>query len=189
MGEFAIIFGSPLIPPDSNPHHPNLKPSKNLSPKKKKKKSLLIPSRSPSLPPPLLLVDSHRHPRSDLRRNYHARLASGLAGLGKLEDFLMVSETALASSGGDASRFVSDLDMGMVWAGVLGVMRNGDLEAVVGFLGRVERLGIPIRSLVDGSAMAALVRECRLLVEGGRLEEFVVLMEILSGAETNTALS
>ncbi|KAK1286156.1 Pentatricopeptide repeat-containing protein [Acorus calamus] len=181
MGEFAIIFGSPLIPPDSNPHHPNLKPSKNLYPKKKKKKSLLIPSRSPSLPPPLLLVDSHRHPRSDLHRNYHARLASRLAGLGKLEDFLMVVETALASSGGDVSRFVSDLDMGMVWVGVLGVMRNGGLEAVVGFLGRVERLGIPIRSLVDESAMAALVRECRLLVEGGRLEEFVVLMEILSG--------
>ncbi|XP_058098276.1 pentatricopeptide repeat-containing protein At5g02830, chloroplastic isoform X5 [Magnolia sinica] len=136
--------------------------------------SFLLPSHHPSLnrtktsaserPWPFLLHNARSllMPGHGTRLKYYATESS------------MVAESLLASTS-------SPVDVKLMSAGISGSLREGKIRAIVEILGRVEKLGICPLSLFDGSARELLRLECCRLVDGGRLDEFVELVEILAG--------
>lgn len=168
MADAAILISSSLLKPSSTPaNRPNASPNPNPNPKlllSNVRRDLTGPHRSSSPPP-----DSTRR-----LLKYYSRLASKLAGDGKLRDFLMIAESVLTS---DAAR----VNTKMVAAGVREVLTEGRLDEVLEFLNGAVRLGICPLSLFDEVAVEALGAECRRFVEARRLEEFDELMETLAG--------
>lgn len=92
----------------------------------------------------------------------------------------MIAESFLATET-DPSRFIDFVNVELVSAGISRFLGDGKLRTVVEALGKIEEMGIRPSSLLDGSAKESLARECRKLVDGGRIEEFVALMESLAG--------
>ncbi|CAA7406282.1 unnamed protein product [Spirodela intermedia] len=114
---------------------------------------------------------------------YYAALASKLAGSGRLQDFLMIAESVLASDAVSAgqSQFVARLDTRLVSKGLSSILRRGELEEVMEFLTSVDKLGIRPSALFDNVAAEDLAVQCRRLVHNSRVEEFVHVMETLAG--------
>ncbi|XP_078435557.1 tetratricopeptide repeat (TPR)-like superfamily protein isoform X2 [Wolffia australiana] len=114
---------------------------------------------------------------------YYAALASKLVGNGRLQDFLMIAESILASDAVSAgqSLFVARLNTRLISRGLSAILRRGELNEVIEFMGNVDKLGIRPSALFDNVAAEDLAVQCRELIHEGRLAEFVNLMEILAG--------
>ncbi|CAM8961795.1 unnamed protein product [Rhodiola kirilowii] len=109
-----------------------------------------------------------------------SELASNLAGDGRLEEFLLVVE-GVVGSGMDVSLFVAGLSVDRVAKGIGGVIGKGKVWDFVGFLRRVEVLGISALKLFDKNCKQILAEECHRMVKVGKVEELVDLMEVLAG--------
>lgn len=92
----------------------------------------------------------------------------------------MIAESVLATDT-YPSRFLDFVNVELVSAGISRFLGDGKLRTVVEALGKIEEMGIRPSFLLDGSAKESLASECRKLVDGGRIEEFVELMESLAG--------
>ncbi|KAL5994209.1 hypothetical protein ACLOJK_035081 [Asimina triloba] len=90
-----------------------------------------------------------------------------------VDDFLREFDALLASSSAaDSYMLLSEA--------LLRFLRAGQLPAVAEVLNRVEKLGVCPLSLFDGAAMEMLAKECCRLVDAGRVDEYVELVEILA---------
>lgn len=193
MRELEVLIGSSLaFPPHTSPSRPHL-PRRSHQ---RRRRSNPLPLTNPWPPNPKpashspLLYDARRnlavpssaHGNRSLLK-YYAALASKLAGAGRLEDFLMVAESVLASDvvAAGSSQFVARIDTELVSRGLSAVLRRGELGEVLEFLGRVEKLGIRPSALFDNVAAEDLADQCRRLLHRGEVVEFVELMETLSG--------
>lgn len=174
--QLLITASSILLPPNPSPNP--------LDPKSYALKRFTLLPKKPCPPPPSpgppLLSNFSRHPPPGLRLRYYADLASKLASAGRIDDFLMIAESFLATET-DPSRFIDFVNVELVSAGISRFLGDGKLRTVVEALGKIEEMGIRPSSLLDGSAKQSLASECRKLVDGGRIEEFVELMESLAG--------
>ncbi|KAJ4970444.1 hypothetical protein NE237_003543 [Protea cynaroides] len=138
-------------------------------------------SRSPCAPL-LMNVGQDLTSRQGRHLKYYADLASKLAEDGRLEDFLMIAESVLVSgSGTESLQFAASLNFKLVSAGILGFLHQGRMQTIVEFLNKVQKLGLCPSVLLDESAKEFLRLECRRLLDAGKLEEFVDLMDILAG--------
>ncbi|XP_072984153.1 pentatricopeptide repeat-containing protein At5g02830, chloroplastic [Typha latifolia] len=186
MAESTLILSSSSS--SSSSSSPLLHPNRSASSLPRRRRHLRPP------PKPLLsdvrrdlASSSNPASSSDLstRRllKYYARLASKLAGSGRLREFLMLAESVLTSEAvaNESPQFAARLSPRLISEGIASVLRRGNLEAVLDFVKDAERLGICTPALFDESAMGALAVECRRLVDQERLEEFVGLMETLAG--------
>lgn len=181
--QLLITASSILLPPNPTPNPPNPKPYPL-------KRSTILPKKScppPPSPDPPLLSHVRHHPQLGRRLQYYADLASKLASTGRIDDFVMISESVLAA-GTDPSQFLDFVNVELISAGISRFLEHGKLRTVVEALGKVERLGIRPSSLLDGSTKESLVRECRRMVDGGEMEEFVELMESLAGNGADSLL-
>lgn len=84
-------------------------------------------------------------------------------------------------SGAEPSRFLGAVNVGLVSNGISAALREGKLQTVCDALGRMEKLGLCPSVLFDQGARELLIRECRLLVDDGKIEEFVEITESLAG--------
>ncbi|MQL77329.1 hypothetical protein Taro_009722, partial [Colocasia esculenta] len=195
MRELDVLIGSSLAFP---PRHSPSIPRRRYQPQRRRRKpSHATPWRpNPSTHPlprsPLLydvrrdLIVSSSNACAEANRGllkYYAALASKLAGSGRLEDFLMVAESVLASDAVAAgnSQFVARIDTELVSRGLSAVLRRGELGEVMEFLGRVDKLGIRPSALFDRVAAEDLADQCRRVWRCGEVEEFVGLLETLAG--------
>ena len=114
---------------------------------------------------------------------YYASLASKLAGGGRLQDFLMIAESVLASDAVSAgqSQFLARLNTRLISRGISSILRRGELNEVMEFLRSVDNLGIRPSALFDNLAAEDLAVQCRELMHCGRVEDFVQVMELLAG--------
>ncbi|KAA8518814.1 hypothetical protein F0562_016412 [Nyssa sinensis] len=183
MRDLLVIFGSSIvIPPNPTPPNPRNKPKPSFPAK-------LSPPSNPSPPstssaafrPPLLSTGrwnlTSRRP-SGLK--YYSDLASKLAENQKLEEFLMVAESVVAS-GVEPSNFVRLLNIELVSVGIARILGEGKVWSVVEVLSSAQRLGIGPMELFDGFATEALAHESRRILTCGEVEEVVDLMETLQG--------
>lgn len=69
----------------------------------------------------------------------------------------------------------------MIAKGIASVLREGGVKEVLDFLRGADKLGICSEEMFNESAKDVLAAECGRLVEEGRLEEFVGLIETLAG--------
>ncbi|KAK2977612.1 hypothetical protein RJ640_007248 [Escallonia rubra] len=177
-----LILGSSIFIP---PHRPSTTPTATSRP------SLHAPTTKPPPPPPSTSSSPPRPPllstvRWDLafhrphRLRYYAVLASNLASEGKFQDFLMLAESVIVS-GVRPSQFVELLRIELASAGIVRVLREGKPWSVIELLIGAEKLGIDSVKLFEGSAMAALARECRRIAKCGGMEELVGIIETLAG--------
>lgn len=176
MASFATVSASSSAVLSPTSAASNKKPSPPRSRK---------PPRRPAPKP--LLADVHlatpRHnndsdaPDRHLPKHY-ARLASKLAKSGKLRDFLMIAEGVIAAG---FPQFVARIDPRITSKGIVSLLRDGSLAEVAEFASEAARIGLCPASLFDESALEALRLECRRLLDDGRLEQCVELMETLAG--------
>lgn len=119
---------------------------------------------------------------------HYANLASKLVLSGRLNEFLTIAESILTSdaiTAAESSGFIDRIEEKIFSEGISAVISDGRLADVLDFLGRADRLGIRPLPLLAGSAIRAFEAESRRLMNQGRLEEFVRLMEILAGMLTS----
>nr|AYM00956.1 pentatricopeptide repeat protein [Salvia miltiorrhiza] len=177
----SILASATLLPPSATPsgnyhrrhHHSTTstptKPRPNHNPKQKPQ----IPASSP------LLSSSRWTNRQSLA--YYSKLASKLAEDGKFEDFLMIAESVV-SSGVKMSEFLALLKSEHLVSGIVRVLRDGNLDSVVGTLfNGIRKLGVEPVGLFDAVAIESLKAECRRLLKGGEVERLVSLMEMFAG--------
>ncbi|XP_059646945.1 pentatricopeptide repeat-containing protein At5g02830, chloroplastic isoform X2 [Cornus florida] len=184
MRAVLVIVGSSIVvPPNSNPnpqhhrsHKPSLPTTTFLSPPKPSSSSSSATSRPPLLSTVRWDLDSRR--RSRLK--YYADLASRLAENKRLDEFLMIAESVLAS-GVEPSTFVSLLSVDAVSAGIAKSLGHGKIWSVIEVLTSVRNLGIRPVQLFDYFAMEALANECLRIVSFLEVQEVVDLMETLAG--------
>ncbi|XP_073283378.1 pentatricopeptide repeat-containing protein At5g02830, chloroplastic-like isoform X2 [Primulina huaijiensis] len=130
-----------------------------------------------SIPP--LLSSSRRDKRQSLV--YYAELASKLAEDGRFEDFLMVSESMVAS-GVKASEFSALLDAKSVARGVARMIRERKFDSVVELVfNGIRKLDIEPVQLFDGIAVDAIRGECGRMLKCGEVDQIVDLMVTLHG--------
>ncbi|XP_042512454.1 pentatricopeptide repeat-containing protein At5g02830, chloroplastic [Macadamia integrifolia] len=195
MRELVIVGSSLLLPPNPTPSHrypisSKYKPSPLSSISHSPAKSTcLSPDRTAGADAgtrpartPLLMNVGQDLTRQGRHLKYYADLASKLVEDGRLEDFLMIAESVLVSgSETETLQFAASLNIKLVSAGILRFLRQGRVQTVVEFLNKVQKLGLSPSALFDESAKEFLTLECRRLLEAGKLEEFVDLMDILAG--------
>ncbi|KAK6146967.1 hypothetical protein DH2020_017879 [Rehmannia glutinosa] len=174
----SILASATVLPPSATtPHrHRRLSTSTTTNPRPKSNPKLK-PQISTSSP---LLSSSRVDNRQSLM--YYTELASKLAEDGRFEDFLMISETVVAS-GVKPSEYLAFLNANNVSSGIAaGMLVERKLSSVVEMLfNGVRKLGIEPVQLFDGVAMESLSGECRRLLKCGEVEQLVSVMEILAG--------
>ncbi|KAG6499882.1 pentatricopeptide repeat-containing protein At5g02830, chloroplastic-like [Zingiber officinale] len=176
MSSLAAVSASSSAVLSSTSAASNRKPSPPRSRKPPRR-----PAKKPLLADVRLAAPRHNNdsdaPDRHLLKHY-ASLASKLAKSGKLRDFLMIAEGVIAAG---FAQFVVRIDPRMISEGIVCLLRDGSLAEVVEFASEAERIGLCLASLFDESALEALRLECRRLLDDGRLEQFVELMETLAG--------
>ncbi|KAL6648330.1 hypothetical protein ACP70R_012554 [Stipagrostis hirtigluma subsp. patula] len=110
---------------------------------------------------------------------YYARVASNLAGAGRLRDFLLAAEGLRAAAGDDAS-FAARISARLLSRGVAAALRDRGLPHVLEFLRDAERVGVPAAEMLDADAADAVGAACRMLLEERRMPEFVEVVEALA---------
>ncbi|PIA32059.1 hypothetical protein AQUCO_04600019v1 [Aquilegia coerulea] len=138
-----------------------------------------LSSRSSSFSRAPLLLKSFESKSCPSNSNYYGDLASKLAQQGKLEEFLMIAETVLVSN--PSSVFVASLNIKFVSLGVSTLISNDKLELVIGFMNRIQKLGINPSIMFDKSVMKLLAFKCRQLVKARKLKDAVDFIETLAG--------
>ncbi|KAG9453301.1 hypothetical protein H6P81_006205 [Aristolochia fimbriata] len=125
--------------------------------------------------PPLLSTVSH-----STHLKFYANLASKFLQTNRLQDFLMILES-VSGFASHSSEFVDAMDFSVVSAEITELLRQGKLRSVLEVLGELKKLGVPPITLFDGPALDVLKAVCRRVLQEGRLEEFVEVVEALSG--------
>ncbi|KAL6902325.1 hypothetical protein ACP4OV_005201 [Aristida adscensionis] len=110
---------------------------------------------------------------------FYARVASNLAGAGRLRDFLLAAEGLRAAAGDDAG-FAARISARLLSRGVAAALRDQGLPHVLEFLRGAERVGVPAAGMLDADATDAIGAACRMLLEERRMEEFVEVVESLA---------
>lgn len=183
MASFATVSASSSAVLSPTSAASNKKPSPPRSRKPPRR-----PAPKPLLADVRLATPRHNNdsdaPDRHLPKHY-ARLASKLAKSGKLRDFLMIAEGVIAAG---FPQFVARIDPRITSKGIVSLLRDGSLAEVAEFASEAARIGLCPASLFDESALEALRLECRRLLDDGRLEQCVELMETLAGVERVVSL-
>ncbi|XP_062210853.1 pentatricopeptide repeat-containing protein At5g02830, chloroplastic [Phragmites australis] len=160
----AMTSSSPQPPP---PSHRRRRRSQPATPKLK--------SRAKALP----LLSNVGVGRDPTTIKYYARVASNLAGAGRLRDFLLAAEGLRAAAGDDAG-FAGRISARLLSRGVAAALRDRGLPHVLDFLRDAERVGVPAAAMLDGEASDAIGAACRMLLDERRMTEFVEVVEALA---------
>ncbi|OEL22079.1 Pentatricopeptide repeat-containing protein [Dichanthelium oligosanthes] len=166
----AMTSSSPQPPP---PWHRRRRrsqpaaPTPNASPKPKPRAKAL---------PLLSDVGVGRDPAAI---KYYARVASNLAGAGRLRDFLLAAEGLRAAAGDDPS-FAARISARLLSRGVAAAVRDQGLSHVLEFLRDADRVRVPAAEMLDADASDAVAAACRMLLEERRMVEFVEVVEALA---------
>lgn len=110
---------------------------------------------------------------------YYARVASNLAGAGRLRDFLLAAEGLRAAAGDDPS-FAARISARLLSRGVAAAVSERGLPFVLEFFRDAERVRVPAVEMLDADASDAVAGACRMLLEERRMVEFVEVVEALS---------
>jgi len=170
----AMTSSSPQPPPPSHrrrrspqPAAPPPTPTPNANPKPRPRAQAL---------PLLSDVGVGRDPATI---KYYARVASNLAGAGRLRDFLLAAEGLRAAAGDDPS-FAARISARLLSRGVAAAVRDRGLPHVLEFLRDAERVRVPAAEMLDADASDAVAAACRMLLEERRMVEFVEVVEALA---------
>jgi hypothetical protein len=109
----------------------------------------------------------------------YARVASNLAGAGRLRDFLLAAEGLRAATGDDPS-FAARISARLLSRGVAAAVRDRGLPHVLEFLRDAQRVRVPAAEMLDADASDAVAAACRMLLEERRMSEFVEVVEELA---------
>ena len=110
---------------------------------------------------------------------YYARVASNLAGAGRLRDFLLAAEGLRAAAGDDPS-FAARISARLLSRGVAAAVRDRGLPHVLEFLRDAECVRVPAAEMLDADASDAVAAACRMLLEERRMAEYVEVVEALA---------
>ncbi|CAL4938870.1 unnamed protein product [Urochloa decumbens] len=110
---------------------------------------------------------------------YYARVASNLAGAGRLRDFLLAAEGLRAAAGDDPS-FAARISARLLSRGVAAAVRDRGLPHVLEFLRDAQRVRVPAAEMLDADAADAVAAACRMVLEERRMAEFVEVVEALA---------
>ncbi|KAG0551600.1 hypothetical protein BDA96_01G437200 [Sorghum bicolor] len=110
---------------------------------------------------------------------YYARVASNLAGAGRLRDFLLAAEGLRAAAGDDPS-FAARISARLLSRGVAAAVRERGLPFVLEFFRDAERVRVPAVEMLDADASDTVAGACRMLLEERRMVEFVEVVEALA---------
>ncbi|KAL7095745.1 hypothetical protein ACP275_10G042800 [Erythranthe tilingii] len=182
MRDALSILASATVPPSSAPppghyRHPHRQSTTSTTAKPQPHPN---PNHKPQFPTYSPLLSSYRR---DNRQSltYNTELASKLAEDGMFEDFLMISESVVAS-GVKPSEFLALLNTRNFASGIARVLDKGNLHSVVRMLfNGLKKIGIDPVQMFDAVSMESLRRECRRLLKRGEVEQLVSLMETLAG--------
>ncbi|TKV96732.1 hypothetical protein SEVIR_9G448800v4 [Setaria viridis] len=166
----AMTSSSPQPPPPSHRHRRRPQPATptpNANPKPKPRAKAL---------PLLSDVGVGRDPAAI---KYYARVASNLAGAGRLRDFLLAAEGLRAAAGDDPS-FAARISARLLSRGVAAAVRDRGLPHVLEFLRDAQRVRVPAAEMLDADASDAVAAACRMLLEERRMAEFVEVVEALA---------
>lgn len=110
--------------------------------------------------------------------DYYSRVASNLAGAGRLSDFLIAAEGLRAASG-DAG-FAARINWWLLSRGVVAALREHGLPHVLEFLRDADRIGVHAAVMLDADASDAVAAACRQLLDERIMAEFVEAIEALA---------
>ncbi|XP_008660263.1 pentatricopeptide repeat-containing protein At5g02830, chloroplastic isoform X2 [Zea mays] len=110
---------------------------------------------------------------------YYARVASNLAGAGRLRDFLLAAEGLRAAACNDPS-FAARISARLLSRGVAAAVRERGLPFMLEFFRDAERVRVPVVEMLDADASNAVAGACRMLLEERRMVEFVEVVEALA---------
>ncbi|XP_048571443.1 pentatricopeptide repeat-containing protein At5g02830, chloroplastic isoform X2 [Triticum urartu] len=110
--------------------------------------------------------------------DYYSRVASNLAGAGRLGDFLIAAEGLRAASG-DAG-FAARINWHLLSRGVVAALREHGLPHVLEFLHDADRIGLHATVMLDADASDAVAAACRQLLDERIMAEFVEAIEALA---------
>uniref|UniRef100_A0A452XFI6 PROP1-like PPR domain-containing protein n=1 Tax=Aegilops tauschii subsp. strangulata TaxID=200361 RepID=A0A452XFI6_AEGTS len=110
--------------------------------------------------------------------DYYSRVASNLAGAGRLGDFLIAAEGLRAASG-DAG-FAARINWRLLSRGVVAALREHGLPHVLEFLRDADRIGVHATVMLDADASDAVAAACRQLLDERIMAEFVEAIEALA---------
>lgn len=110
---------------------------------------------------------------------YYARVASNLAGAGRLRDFLLAAEGLRAAACNDPS-FAARISARLLSCGVAAAVRERGLPFMLEFFRDAERVRVPVVEMLDADASNAVAGACRMLLEERRMVEFVEVVEALA---------
>ncbi|CAL4922127.1 unnamed protein product [Urochloa decumbens] len=166
----AMTSSSPQPPPPSHrrrrrPHPAAPTPNANSKPKPRAKALPLLSD-----------VGVGRDPSAI---KYYARVASNLAGAGRLRDFLLAAEGLRAAAGDDPS-FAARISARLLSRGVAAAVRDRGLPHVLEFLRDAQRVRVPAAEMLDADASDAVAAACRMVLEERRMAEFVEVVEALA---------
>jgi hypothetical protein len=183
MKQLLILGSSTVTPPtnpSSTPHHHHHSPKPKPKTPSLHAPSKPIPAVHSRSPPLLSTIPFRQNHNSSSLLDYHANLASKLAEDGRLQDFVMIAESVIAS-GVEPSSFVAALSVGPVAKGISKNLQQGNVDCVVRFLKKTEELGVSTLKFLDGVAIDLLKKECIRIVNCGDVEQVVYIMETLAG--------
>ncbi|CAK7342926.1 unnamed protein product [Dovyalis caffra] len=180
-----LILGSSIVTPPTSPsstphHHQHSPKPKTPSPHTLHASSKPTPAVHSRSSPLLSTIPFRQNQNSSSLLSYYANLASKLAEDGRLQDFLMIAESVIAS-GVEASSFVAALSANPVAKGISKNLQQGNVDCVVQFLKKTENLGVSTFKFLDGVAIDLLKKECLRIVNFGDVEQVVGTMETLAG--------
>ncbi|XP_047090213.1 pentatricopeptide repeat-containing protein At5g02830, chloroplastic-like [Lolium rigidum] len=122
-----------------------------------------------------LLLDVGSNPSAI---DYYSRVASNLAGAGRLGDFLIAAE-GLRAAAGD-SGFAARINWRLLSRGVDAALRDHGLPHVLEFLRDADRIGVQAAVMLDPDASDAVAAACRQLMDERIMVEFVEAIEALA---------
>ncbi|KAG8063838.1 hypothetical protein GUJ93_ZPchr0003g18371 [Zizania palustris] len=167
----AMTSSTPQPPPDfrRRRRRPRLQPAAPGP------RSSCSPSPSPKAKALPLLSDVGRDPTTI---KYYSRVASSLAGAGRLREFLLAAEGLRAASGG--AGFEGRISRHLLSRGVADALRDHGLPHVLEFFRDANRVGIRAAMMLDSDASDTVAAACRLLLGESRMVEFVEVVEALA---------
>ncbi|WVZ56546.1 hypothetical protein U9M48_007057 [Paspalum notatum var. saurae] len=164
----AMTSSSPQPPPPSHRRRRRAHPATPTTNPKPKARAKALP-----------LLSDVGVGRDPTAIKYYARVASNLAGAGRLRDFLLAAEGLRAAAGDDPS-FAARISARLLSRGVAAAVRDRGLPHVLEFLRDAERVRVPAAEMLDADASDAVAAACRMLLEERRMAEFVEVVEALS---------
>ncbi|CAM0872629.1 unnamed protein product [Alopecurus aequalis] len=110
--------------------------------------------------------------------DYYSRVASNLAGAGRLGDFLIAAEGLRAAAGNKG--FAARINWHLLSRGIAAALREHGLPHVLEFLRDAERIGVQAAVMLDPDTSEAVAAACRQLLDERIMVEFVEAIEALA---------